>query len=142
MDIKPWTLPNTRQIRSKASSLTRTRLLINIHQSQVHRCGSLSSKERVSKRMRALFTLCLIISPAASRAARKQICNVAMYVIWKGDLFSLSLKTVYELYGLKTIQNFFRNLPGRSPNKMAPLTFTPCRSIVQGFQCRKTTCSR
>ena len=56
-------LPNTRQIRSKASPLTRTMVLINTHQSKAYRCGSLSSKERVSKRMRALFTLCWIISP-------------------------------------------------------------------------------
>ena len=118
-------LPNTRQIRSKASPLTRTRLLINIHQSHVHRCGSLSSKERVSKGMRALFTPCWIISPPAFHS-KKQICRVRC--VFKGAIFyvrhiegwpflSLSLKTVHALHGLKTIQNFFRNPPQWSPNK-------------------------
>lgn len=74
-------LPSTRQIRSKASPLTRTRLLINIHQSHVHRCGSLSSKERVSKGMRALFTPCWIISPPPPPPphlfhSKKQICRL------------------------------------------------------------------
>ena len=120
-------LANTRQIRSKASPLTRTRLLINIHQSHVHRCGSLSSKECVSKGMRALFTPCWIISPPPLPFKKKQICRLRC--VFKRCHFictsyrrvtfslSLSLKTVHALHGLKTIQNFFRNPPQWSPNK-------------------------